>query len=256
MWHAIAPRLAHDFTVVATDLRGYGDSGTPPSRPDHAPYAKRALAHYQVAAMDWLGFARFAVAGHDRGARCACRLAFDHPARVTRLAALDIVPTGDAFACADKAFALDYWIWSFLAAPYDLPERLIAANPDLLVDHMLASWATTSHAFPNAVRAEYQRAFRDPATIHAICEEYRAAATLDLQHDEADRGRQRIACPVLVLWSKHGAVEAWYDALAIWRTWADDVQGRALDCVHFLPEEAPRETCAELRVFVRGDRER
>jgi len=253
MWHKIAPRLASEFSVVATDLRGYGDSGKPPSDPDHAPYAMRALARDQVAVMEALGFTHFGVAGHDRGARCAYRLALDHPERVTRLGVLDIVPTGEAFRRADMAFALDYWIWSFLAAPYDVPERLIGANADLLVDHMLESWSATPGVFPDDVRAAYTQAFCQPETIHAICEEYRAAATLDYHHDEADRGQRHITCPVLVLWGKQGVVEAWYDVLAIWRDWADDVRGRALDCGHFLPEEAPDETYAELRAFFAAD---
>jgi haloacetate dehalogenase len=250
MWHKVAPRLAADFTVVATDLRGYGDSGKPPTSPDHGPYAMRALARDQVAVMAQLGFDSFFLAGHDRGARCAYRLALDHPARVTKLAVLDIVPTGDVFRRADMAFALEYWIWSFLAAPYDLPERLIAADPDRLVDYMLESWSGLPHTFPDEVRAEYKRAFRNPETIHAICEEYRAAATLDYQHDEEDRGQRRIACPLLVLWGKQGLVDEWYDPLAIWREWADDVQGRSLDSGHFLPEEAPEETSMELHAFL------
>lgn len=253
MWHKIAPRLANEFTVVATDLRGYGDSGRPPSSSDHAPYAMRALARDQVAVMESLGFTHFGVAGHDRGARCAYRLALDHPERVARLAVLDIVPTGEAFRRADMNLALNYWIWSFLAAPYDVPERLIVAHPDLLVDHMLESWSGTPEAFPDDVRAAYKQAFRQPETIHAICEEYRAASTLDYHHDEADRGQRRITCPVLVLWGKQGLVEAWYDTLSIWRDWADDVRGRALDCGHFLPEEAPDETYAEMRAFFAAD---
>ena len=151
------------------------------------------------------------------------------------------------------AFALDYWVWSFLAAPPDLPERLIAAAPDLLVDHCLDSWSHVPGAFPREVRRAYRQALRDPATIHAICEQYRAAATLDYEHDLADRGRQRITCPTLVLWAQHGAVAAWYDALAIWKTWASDVRGRALDCGHFLPEEAPEATYAALRTFFEED---
>jgi len=249
MWHKVAPALARDFTVVATDLRGYGDSGKPPSEPDHAPYAMRALARDQVAVMAQLGFARFGVAGHDRGARCAYRLALDHPECVSKLAVLDTVPTGEAFRRADAAFALDFWVWSFLAAPHPLPERLVGADPELVLDHMLDGWAATPGAFPPAVRAEYLRAFRDPATIHAICEEYRAAATLDRQHDAADLGTRRIVCPTLALWSGQGAVAAWYDPLAIWRDWADDVRGHAIDCGHFLPEEAPDETYQALRDF-------
>lgn len=249
MWHKIVPALARDFTVVATDLRGYGDSGTPPTTPDHAPYAMRALARDQVAVMRELGFTRFDVAGHDRGGRCAYRLALDHPEAVGKLAVLDIVPTGEAFRRAEAAFALDYWVWSFLAAPHPVPERLIGAEPQLVLDHMLDSWATMPGAFTPAVRAEYLRAFRDPATIHAICEEYRAAATLDREHDAADQGTRRIACPLLALWGGRGVVAAWYDPLAIWRDWADDVRGHALDCGHFLPEEAPEETYQALHDF-------
>ncbi len=248
MWHKVAPRLAEDFTVVVTDLRGFGDSGTPPSTPDHAPYAMRALARDQVAVMHHLGFERFFVAGHDRGARCAYRMALDHPDRVGKLAVLDVVPTGEVLRRADAAFALSYWVWSFLAAPEPLPERLVGAATDLLVDHMLESWSVVLDAFPEEVRVAYRRAFSDPATVHAICEEYRAAATLDWQHDEADRER-RIACPVLALWGAHSALQEWYDVLAVWRGWADDVRGRALACGHFLPEEAPDETYAELREF-------
>jgi haloacetate dehalogenase len=249
MWHMVAPLLARDFTVVATDLRGYGESSKPASDTNHTPYAMRTLAQDQVAVMHHLGFASFFVAGHDRGARCGYRLALDHLQHVRGLAVLDIVPTGEAFRRADARFALDYWIWSFLTAPYPLPERSITANPDLFVDHMLDAWSTSTDAFPDEVREEYRRSFRDPATIHAICEEYRAAASLDVAHDEEDRGRRRIACPVLALWSRHGALESWYDVLEIWRDWADDVQGRALDCGHFIPEEAPQETYRELRTF-------
>ncbi|MUN36820.1 alpha/beta fold hydrolase [Actinomadura sp. NEAU-AAG5] len=250
MWHRVAPALAERHTVVAADLRGYGDSGTPPSTPDHAPYAMREIARDQVEVMRALGFDRFGVVGHDRGARCAYRMALDHPAAVDRLAVLDIVPTGEAFGRADMDFSLGYWVWSFLAAPAPVPERLIAGAPETFVDHMLDSWSDAPHAFPAAVRAEYAARFRDPATVHAICEEYRAAATLDHRHDEADRGTNRIACPVLALWSATGAVAAWYDPLEIWRTWADDVRGAALPCGHFLPEEAPAETARHLLDFL------
>ena len=248
MWHKVAPRLAQDFAVVATDLRGFGESGTPPSTPDHAPYTMRALARDQVAVMRHLGHERFYVAGHDRGARCAYRMALDHPDRVGKLAVLDVVPTGEVFRRADAAFALSFWVWSFLAAPEPLPERLVGAAPDVLVDHMLDTWSAVPDAFPKEVRAAYRRAFRDPATVHAVCEEYRAAATLDRRHDEEDRGR-RMVCPVLALWSAHGALQEWYDVLAVWREWAHDVRGHALACGHFLPEEAPDETYAALRAF-------
>ena len=249
MWNKVTPRLARRFTVVAADLRGYGDSSKPPTTPDHAPYAKRAMARDGIEVMRHLGFDAFFLAGHDRGARCAYRMALDHPDHVRKLAVLDIVPTGDALRRANADFARDFWVWFFLAQPADLPERLIAANPDVLLDYMLQGWSAIPGAIEPAARSEYARAFRDPATLHAICEEYRAAITLDFQHDEADRGNRRIRCPVLALWAARGALPGWYDVLGIWRTWADDVCGRAIDCGHFLPEEAPEETAAELETF-------
>ena len=253
MWHKVAPLLARDFTVVAADLRGYGDSSKPVSTRDHAPYSKRAMARDQVEVMRHLGFAEFAVVGHDRGARCAYRMALDHPGTISKLAVLDIVPTGDAFRRADMSFAINFWVWFFLAQPADLPERIIAANPQTLLDYMLDGWSAIPSSFAPNVRAEYARAFSDPATLHAICEEYRAATTLDFQHDEADRGHRRITCPVLALWGGRGALPGWYDVLAVWRDWADDVRGRAIDCGHFLPEEAPDETYAELRKFLAAE---
>jgi haloacetate dehalogenase len=169
---------------------------------------------------------------------------------VLKLAVLDVVPTGVAFRQPDLAFGLGFWLWFFLAQPYDLPERLIGADPDLLVDHLLDAWSATPGVFPEEVRAEYRRAFRDPETVHAVCEEYRAASTLDYAHDEGDRGRRRITCPVLVLWGGRGGLTTFYDdVLAIWREWADDVRGRAIDCGHFLAEESPEETYAELQAF-------
>src|SRR5437588_3535658 len=212
MWHAVAPRLAEDFTVVAADLRGYGDSSKPPAAPDHEPYSKRAMARDQLAVMEQLGFERFSVAGHDRGGRCAYRLALDHPERVLRVAVLDIIPTGEAFRRVDKAFALGYWHWFFLAQPYDLPERLIGADPEYFFRQRRPERGRTpvEHFAPEALD-DYLRCFRNPETIHAICEDYRAGATIDCDHDEADRARRRIACPVLALWGRHGKLEEWYD---------------------------------------------
>jgi haloacetate dehalogenase len=247
MWHKIAPRLARNFSVVAPDLRGYGDSSKPPTTPDHAPYSKRTMARDQIAVMRQLGYERFFVAGHDRGGRCAYRLALDYPERVLKLAVLDIVPTGEAFRRADMAFGLGFWHWFFLAQPYDLPERLIGADPDYFF--LRARHPASEPFFAPEAQEDYVRCFRNPETIHAICEDYRAAATADFVDDEADRGKRRIACPVLALWSRRGDLEAWYDVLAIWRGWADDVRGRALDCGHYLAEEAPDETYSELRAF-------
>ncbi|MGR6317491.1 alpha/beta hydrolase [Micromonospora soli] len=250
MWHRVAPRLAERFTVVATDLRGFGDSGTPPSTPDHTPYSMRRVAAEQVEVMRLLGYDTFAVVGHDRGGRCAYRMALDHPETVTRLAVLDIVPTGDAFGRADMAFSLEFWLWSFLAAPEPVPERLVAEAPEVIVDHMLDSLSEVPDAFPAPVRAEYVAKLRPPETIHAICEQYRAAATLDYQHDEADRGTRRIQCPVLALWSHAGPVASWYQPLEVWRAWADQVDGGPVAAGHFLPEEAPDETLRHLLTFL------
>jgi haloacetate dehalogenase len=244
MWHRVAPALAEDFTVVACDLRGYGESSRPPTTVDHWPYTKRAMADDQVAVMRALGFERFAVCGHDRGARVGYRLALDHPERVARLAVLDIVPTGEALLRADREFGMGYFHWFFLAQPAPLPERLIAADPEAYYRFEALG------VFDRDALAEYRRHATDPETIHAMCEDYRAGATLDYWHDLADRGRKRrIACPVLALWGARWHVDAWYDVIAIWREWADDVSGRALDCGHYLPEERPEETLAELRAF-------
>jgi haloacetate dehalogenase len=250
MWHRVAPRLAEHFSVVATALRGFGDGGKPQTTADHAPYSMRELARDQVEVMQALGYTRFGVVGHDRGARCAYRLALDNPHAVIRLAVLDIVPTGDAFRRADRDFALEFWVWSFLAAPEPVPEQLIALAPAVMVDYMLDGWSEIRGAFPPDLRAEYLAKFSAPETIHAICEEYRAAATLDHEHDEADRGQRRIACPVLALWSHTGAVARWYEPLALWRAWADDVEGGPIAAGHFLPEEAPDETARRLIQFL------
>jgi haloacetate dehalogenase len=248
MWHRVAPRLAQNFTVVAADLRGYGESSKPPTTPNHEPYSKRAMARDAVALMAELGFERFAVAGHDRGARCAYRLALDHPGRVERLAVLDVVPTGETWRRADRRFMLAWWHWAFLAQPEPLPERLIGADPDAYY------FRGSNDVFDPEALAEYRRAVRDPATIHAMCEDYRAGATFDYELDEADRAAgRRIACPVLVLWALRGDLEAVFgDPLAIWREWAEDVRGRGLECGHYLAEEAPEETYAELRAFFAG----
>jgi haloacetate dehalogenase len=260
MWHRVAPELARHFTVVAPDLRGYGDSDRPAAGPDHAAYAKRAMAADQVAVMGALGFERFAVAGHDRGGRVAYRLALDAPERVTRLAVLDIIPTGSVFAAVDKGVAMSTYHWFFLSQPFDLPERLIGADPEFFLRWTLASWSGDGLAsFAPEALAEYLRAFQDPAVIHATCEDYRAGATVDDETDRADLGHRRIACPTLVLWGdrranrrgRTGAVER-RDPLAVWREWAADVRGQALACGHFLAEEAPGETAAALRDFFGG----
>lgn len=247
MWHRVAPDLARDFTVVAADLRGYGDSSKPPTTPDHVRYSKRAMARDQVEVMRRLGFEQFSVAGHDRGARCAYRMALDYPERVRKLAVLDIIPTGEAFRRADMKFGLGYWHWFFMAQPAPLPERLIGADPEYWLLHRQSRNPRT--LFDPEALADYLRCYRDPGTIHAACEDYRAGATVDFAHDEEDRGKKRIECPVLVLWAARGELGEWYDVLGIWREWAREVDGRPIDCGHYLAEEAPEETCRELRAF-------
>jgi len=254
MWRRVAPLLARRFTVVCPDLRGYGRSGCPSSRPDHAPYAKRAMANDMVALMETLGFPRFCVAGHDRGGRVAYRLALDHPERVERLAVLDVLSTADAWERADKKLATAFWPWSLLAQPEPLPERLIAAAPEAVIDDALHQWGSAFGAFTSEVRAAYVEALRDPEHIHAICEEYRAAATLDRAHDDEDRSRgRRITAPLLALWSREGALSEWYGEhggpLALWRAWAEDVQGHPISGGHFFPEELPAETAEALERF-------
>jgi haloacetate dehalogenase len=254
MWRSVAPILARDFSVVCPDLRGYGRSGCPASTPDHAPYSKRAMAQDMVIVMEQLGFARFSVAGHDRGGRVAYRLALDHPNRVNCLAVLDILPTATVWDRADARFALAYWPWSLLAQPEPLPERILTVASEAIVDHALEGWGSPSTIFPREVRTAYAQALRDPAHAHAICEEYRAAATVDREHDHADsmEGR-RIACPLLALWSARGALDDWYAAaggpITLWQAWSDNVQGHALDAGHFFPEESPEETAEALKRF-------
>jgi haloacetate dehalogenase len=254
MWHRVAPLLAEHFTVVCADLRGYGSSGKPRSRSDHSPYSKREMAIDMVRVMRKQGFERFGVVGHDRGARVAYRRALDHAERVERLAVLDIIPTSDAFARADARFALAFWPWTLLAQPAPLPESLIAGAPDAVVSDALSNWGSDAAAFPAEIRAAYVAALSDPAAIHAICEEYRAAATLDLELDQEDRlAGRRIRCPLLVLWSAGSALDTWYQdiggPLTVWRTWAENVSGRPIAGGHFFPEQNAAETAAELLQF-------
>jgi len=258
MWRNVAPLLSTEFTVVATDLRGYGRSGY--ALPDDggetdpaARHSMRELAQEQVDVMRALGHDRFAVVGHDRGARCAYRMALDHPDAVTALSVLDVVPTGEAFERADSRFALGYWVWSFLAAPSPVPETLIGAAPDVFVDHMLDTWAGPDHTFEPAVRSAYRAQFHEARRVAAICLQYRAAATVDWDLDRADSERsRRLHVPVQTLWSAEGPVDDWYDPIEVWSRWAATVQGRSLPCGHFLAEELPDLTANLLRDFLRG----
>lgn len=249
IWHLIAPALAKDFTVVAADLRGYGDSSKPQGAPDHSNYSKRAMAADMVAVMRGLGFETFAVVGHDRGGRVAHRMALDHPDVITGLVVLDIVPTYTLFAETDKAFALGYYHWFFLAQPAPLPESLIGADPVFFMDTKMGHWSAKEAVFSDAAMAEYRRCFSDPRTIHASCEDYRAAATVDLEHDAADLNR-KVICPTLALWGEFGLMHKTFDVLATWQERCHQLSGRVMPCGHFLPEEAPDQTLLEIRRFL------
>jgi haloacetate dehalogenase len=249
IWHKIAPALAGRFTVVATDLRGYGDSAKPASDADHAAYSKRTTALDQVGVMAALGFERFSVAGHDRGGRVGHRMALDHPDKVEKLAVLDIVPTHKIFSTVNKEVATGYYHWFFLIQGHGLPETLIGHDPEYYLKAKLNQWGGGMEAFTEEALAEYVRCFSDPDCIHGSCEDYRAAAGIDLDHDEADMDR-KVECPLLALWGEKGLMERHYDVLATWRERASDVRGRKLRCGHFLAEEAPEDTLAELIGFL------
>jgi haloacetate dehalogenase len=248
-WRKVAPALAERYTVVAPDLRGYGDSGKPDGGEAHANYAKRAMARDLVELMAALGHPRFAVAGHDRGGRVAHRLALDHSEAVSRLALFDIAPTATMYARTDKEFATRYFWWFFLIQPYPLPERLIDADPGFFLRKHIEAQNKIPGATEPAAFDEYLRCYLDPRTRHAICEDYRASAGIDLEHDALDADA-RILAPVLALWGARGTVGALYDVLATWRDKAVDVRGRALDCGHTLQEELPDEVLAELDAFL------
>ena len=258
MWHAVAPLLAGRHTVVAADLAGYGRSLRPAPTADHAAHGKRAMARDQVEAMAALGFTRFAVAGHDRGGRVAYRMALDHPEVVERLAVLDIVPTGEVWRRADAGFGRGYWHWAFLSQPAPLPERLIAGDPQAYFDlHVRRGMGLGREPgrYPPDVLDAYRRLLDDPGTVEGMCEDYRAGASVDPEVDEADRvAGRRIACPVLALWGAGGALPGFYgDPLEIWRPWAPDLRGRAVDASHFLAEDRPEEVAAELLAFLGGE---
>jgi haloacetate dehalogenase len=252
MWHRVAVRLAPHYRLVLPDLRGYGDSAKPPSDPDHANYSKRSVAADLAGLMSRLGHERFFVAAHDRGARVAHRLAVDHPQRVARLCLMDIAPTLDMYEATDMAFARAYYHWFFLIQRAPLPEHMIGRDPMFYLHANLGGWGSKglAHIEPRAL-AEYERCFRNPETIRAACEDYRASAGIDLEHDRASRAAgERIACDLLVLWGEHGVVQSQFDPMALWRAQcAGTVSGRAVPAGHFIPEELPAETAQALGEF-------
>jgi haloacetate dehalogenase len=248
MWHKIAPQLALRYTVILPDLRGYGDSSKPDSSPDHEPYSKRAMAADMIVLMNSLGFDRFRLVAHDRGARVAHRLALDHPKAVERLALLDIIPTLQMYEATDQALATAYFHWFLLIQPAPFPEHLIGCDPAFFLGAVRAQ-ARCEEAFTPEAFSEYLRCFREPATIHASCEDYRAGATIDLVHDRADAGR-KLEMPLLLLWGSKGVVGRLFDPLAVWSERADHVEGHSLPCGHFLAEEQPEQTLQALQRFL------
>lgn len=247
-WGLVAGDLAHDFHVVIPDLRGYGESSKPAAGPDHETYSKRAMAQDCTALMAHLGFDTFDVVGHDRGGRVGYRMALDEPSVVRRLTVMDIIPTGEVWRRADDRFAVGYWHWGFLAQPPPGPERIIAQDPGFFFFD--AQFRGVIRDFPPQAVADYVRCASDNAAIAAMCEDYRAGATCDRRRDDQDReAGRRISCPLQVLWAGQGALAAWYDTLAVWREWAEDVTGRPLDCGHFMMEERPDEVRAAIREF-------
>lgn len=237
IWHKVAPALAKKFTIVATDLRGYGDSSKPPTDAQHMPYSKRAMAKDQVEVMEALGFPTFSVIGHDRGARVAHRMALDYQDNVTQLVLLDILPTLWLYDHTDQAFATNYWHWFFLIQPYPLPEMLIGNSGDFMAKAIFGPLAASGACTPAAIKA-YSRTVSEPDILHASCEDYRAGATIDLTHDRADFDA-RIQCPLLVLWGAKNPAYQTQDVLKIWESKAINVRGQAVDSGHFIPEEAP-----------------
>ncbi len=255
LWHRVARQLAADYTLVLPDLRGYGDSSRLPGLPDHANYSKREMARDMVAVMDALGHARFFVCGHDRGGRVAHRLAVDHPERVLRLCVIDIAPTLDMYAATDMAFARGYYHWFHLIQPSPLPEPMIGGNPLPYLHAKLGGWGSggLAHLEPQAL-AEYERCFTRPDAIHSACEDYRASAGIDLEHDRQSREMgERIACDTLVLWGDRGLVNRLFKPLALWQAQcAGRVSGQAVAAGHFIPEELPQETADALWSFFRA----
>lgn len=254
MWHKIAPRLATEFSVFAADLRGYGDSSKPEGGENHSNYSKRAMALDQIELMSHFGFEKFAVVGHDRGGRVGQRMALDHPDRVTKLAVLDIVPTYDLLHRVSNEVATAFYHWFFLIQPSPFPETMIAGNVEFYLKYMMfrdmahneiPAWMGKD-AF-----AEYLRCYRDPAALHATCEDYRAGESIDMKHDEEDLKR-KITCPVLVLWGRQGAVQKYFDVLSVWQERAANVSGKPVNGRHFLPEESPDEVLSELRAFLKS----
>lgn len=251
IWHKVAATLAQHFTVIASDLRGYGDSEKPQGLPDHSNYSKRVMGEDQIALMQQLGFDQFLVMAHDRGGRVAYRMALDHPEVIRKLVILDVAPTLAMYEKANRAFATAYYHWFFLTRPAPFPETLINSHPDVYLQHTIAGRSAGMKPFTPEAYAEYLRCLRDPATIHGICEDYRASAGIDLDHERADLAAgNKIQAPMLALWGKHGVIEQCFEPLVEWQQLAANVQGHALDCGHYIPEDEPQLLLDEVLPFL------
>lgn len=248
MWHKLVPQLLERFYLVCPDLRGYGKSSKPAGLPDHSNYSKRVMSRDIIGVMDHLGFGSFQAAGHDRGGRVLHRLSLDFPDRVSRMCVMDIAPTHHMFTTADKEFATGYYHWFFLIQPDGLPEKLIGNDPGYYLTEILKRWSGSNKDFDSEIVSEYIRHFSDPLSIHGSCEDYRAASSIDLLHDEEDMDK-KISCPLLVLWGNEGFVHRKYDVISTWEDRATDVRGKALDSGHFLPEENPEQVLQEMLNF-------
>ena len=250
IWHKVAEELAQHFTVIAADLRGYGDSGKPVGLADHSNYAKRTMGQDQIDLMKTLGFKQFLLMGHDRGGRTAYRMALDHPEAILKLILLDIAPTLAMYEKTTMVFASAYYHWFFLIRPAPFPETLLSAHPEAYLEHTIGGRSAGLGPFTTEAYSEYLRCLSDPATVHGICEDYRASASIDLEHERKDLADGRkIECDTLVLWGKHGVIEKCFDPLSEWQHLAKSVTAKALDCGHYIPEEAPEALMAEVMPF-------
>ena len=248
MWHKVAPKLAESYQVICPDLRGYGQSDKPPTDEKHSPYSKRAMARDVIAVMRHLGHDRFLVGAHDRGARVAHRLGLDFPDHVTAMTLLDIAPTREMYAGTNTKFATSYWHWFFLIQQHPIPEEVIGADPAKFWKLKCFNQAGGDSPFVPEALAEYLSAFSCPDAIHASCEDYRAAATIDIEHDDMDEG-QKLTQPVLALWAKRGVIASCFDALNLWKQRAENVEGEALDATHYMAEEIPEEIVDRMTLF-------
>ena len=248
MWHGVAPILARSFQVVCLDLRGYGKSEKPVSNSTHYPYSKRAMAQDVVAVMNNLGHKKFLVGAHDRGARVAHRLGLDHPDCVEAMVLLDIAPTREMYAGTTSDFARAYWHWFFLIQPHPMPEQIISKDPEAFWKLKCFNQANGKNPFSTEALSEYLTAFKQPDAIHSSCEDYRAAASIDIEHDNADQGK-KLLMPVLALWAKLGVIESCFDALELWRLRADKVEGEALEAGHYMAEEIPKDIAKRMSEF-------